>query len=314
MNKFLSAREIWPRITQLAMKTKKSLVAVAYFGQGASQILPLRKGSVLVVDASQNTVKASGTCPKDILDVLARKVEVHNCSNLHAKVFVFGRRAIIGSTNVSNNSKDVYLEAAVETTDPNVVAASREFVLSLRGDQIQKAYAKELMKLWNPPKRDGIRRPDIPRFHPLWVVPLERDGWDEIDKKHNIKAEPVAKRKIKNKKNYQLEMFQWEGGALLAGAKKGHQIIQAIMEGTSNRYYPPSRIIYWKKYQKDGKPNAIYYLETPKIRPFKRTEETVHQALGKLKSKLVLKSAAQRIKSPVIARILYQLWPGRLFE
>lgn len=311
MNRLLPSKDIWPRITQLARKTKKALVAVAYCGQGASQMLPLRKGSVLIVDASQKTVKASGTSPDELILLLKNKVEIHNCSNLHAKVFVFGRRAIVGSNNVSSNSKGYYLEAAIETTDPAVVRACRELVLSLRGDQIQKAYATELKKLWNPPKPAGLRRPDIPRFHPLWVVPLIQDDWDETDNKNDEKAEPMAKTKLKNKKKFQLEKFQWEGGSLIADAKKGHQIIQAIEEGKERRFYPPSRIIHIKRYKKKGKPQAIYYLETPKVKPYKRSASTVTAALGKWDKKLVLKFAAQRINNPIMARILYQLWPGQ---
>lgn len=177
MNRLLTTGELWPRITELAKTSAKCMVAVAYFGQGAKKLLPLKAGSVLVVDCDKRSVKGSRTCPFDLLALIRKKVEVHSCSNLHAKVFVFGKRAIIGSCNASKLSTDYYLEAAVETTDPSVVSQCRDFIQRLRGDQISPKYAKELCKIWNPPKFHLIRQPSIPRFHPLWVVPLIWDEW-----------------------------------------------------------------------------------------------------------------------------------------
>jgi hypothetical protein len=52
------------------------------------------------------TDDAEGASP-----VGATGVRLHNCFNLHAKVFVFGKRAIIGSTNVSRHSAEKLIEA-----------------------------------------------------------------------------------------------------------------------------------------------------------------------------------------------------------
>jgi hypothetical protein len=42
----------WKRITKLARQTSSAKVAVAYFGQGASRLLPLKSGSVLCTGTS----------------------------------------------------------------------------------------------------------------------------------------------------------------------------------------------------------------------------------------------------------------------
>src|SRR5262249_36005570 len=111
----------WKRLTKLAWQTTSAKVAVAYLCQGASKLLPLKSGSVLVVDLSKAAVRSGQACPQEVIKLLRKGVEVHSCSNLHAKVFAFGRRAIIGSTNVSRNSEHALIEAAVETTEPEVV-------------------------------------------------------------------------------------------------------------------------------------------------------------------------------------------------
>jgi len=53
-------------------------MAVAYFGKGASRLLPLTAGSRLVVDASECAVASGQTCPADLIKLVARGViELH---------------------------------------------------------------------------------------------------------------------------------------------------------------------------------------------------------------------------------------------
>jgi response regulator of citrate/malate metabolism len=50
----LITKNIWATLTKAAKLSKtKSMVAVAYFGQQGSSMLPLKKGSMLLVDASE---------------------------------------------------------------------------------------------------------------------------------------------------------------------------------------------------------------------------------------------------------------------
>ena len=311
MIRFLKTGEIWPRITHLAKKSAKAMVAVAYFGQEASQMLPLRSGSVLVVDCHPRSVKAGRTCPSDLLRLIRKNVEVHSCSNLHAKIFVFGGRAIIGSANASKLSKNYLLEGAVETTDKLVVAGCRELIQRLRGDQITPKYAQMLCKIWNPPKIFGEHQTVVARFHPLWVVPLIRLDWDEVDSDKDRHAEPIAKTKLTSRRRFVLEKFRWEGdNPFLRNVKRGHQIIQAMEGGSSHQLYRPSRVIHLKKYRKGSAPHLIVYLETPRVKPTWRMEHTVRTILGPLEKKFVLKQAARRIRDPRLAHALFQLWPG----
>src|SRR6478752_282263 len=100
MSTTLVARGIWGKITAAAVGSAASAnVAVAYFGAGASKLLPLKQGSRLVVDFSERAVTSGQTCPAEILKLIQRGVDVYSVSNLHAKVFVFRKRAFIGSTN-----------------------------------------------------------------------------------------------------------------------------------------------------------------------------------------------------------------------
>jgi len=121
--------KLWDKISALASTAKHRWVAVAYLGTGASELLPLGVGDVLVVDMSLAAIRSGQTNPYEIEKYIRSKVEVHSRSSLHAKVFVFDGKAIIGSANVSRNSQHKLVETAVITTDKDVVRDARGFVI-----------------------------------------------------------------------------------------------------------------------------------------------------------------------------------------
>ena len=139
---------IWERITALTKKQSgKCQVAVAYFGKHASELLPLEKGSTLVVDMSRKAVGSGQTNPSEIIKLLKNGVEIHSVENLHAKVFVLGKSAIVGSTNVSQLSAGSLIEAAIETTDAAIVASCKRFVLDYAGEYITLQYARRTTRV-----------------------------------------------------------------------------------------------------------------------------------------------------------------------
>ena|ERR1700722_610119 len=143
----------WDRIRTLVQKQPgKCHVAVAYFGSGASKLLPLKAGSVLVVDMSVRAVKSAQTKPSEVARLLRDGVEVHRVENLHAKVFVVGTRALVGSTNVSFTSANGLVEALLETNAQEPVRLCRDFVRSLKGEMISSAHAKRMQHLYRPPR------------------------------------------------------------------------------------------------------------------------------------------------------------------
>ena len=147
---FLNAR-IWPRLTKLARDSRQQChVAVAYFGQGASKLLPLPAGSILVVDMSEGSVKEGQTSPTEVGNMLRRKVAVYSCRGLHAKAFVFGKTAVVGSANVSARSKNILIEAAIETTEPKTVRSCVQFVRDWCRKRITKRDVERLAPLYNP--------------------------------------------------------------------------------------------------------------------------------------------------------------------
>lgn len=259
---------LWERVTALAKKAKRKYVAVAYLGSGATKLLPLNRGDVLVVDMSLAAVRAAQTNPTEVEKYLKRGVEVHSCSNLHAKVFVFDKKAIVGSANVSRNSRDDFVEAALITTDVDAVSSARGFVIALMGERITPAYVKACKKEYHSSKRNRSQngsKPAHPRFWVQRIYPLQTDD-PQRDKASQL-GWSLAQKKLKNKRLYEVEDISYhEENVLAQKAAVGDLIVQIWQEEDSHlRVYPPSRIVNIKPFISQRKARKkLIFVETPK--------------------------------------------------
>jgi len=180
---FLSSA-VWRTIRKAIRTSPVSHVAVAYFGRGGSRRLPLERGSILVVDASELAVKSGQTCPAELLKLYRRGVQIYSREFLHAKVFVAGKTAFVGSANVSSHSENVLMEAMVATSDHRVVAESRRFVLGLRDIPLGPESLSDLAKMYRPPanpaggtprnRRGGMPRLKLVSFEDREVTTAEQ--------------------------------------------------------------------------------------------------------------------------------------------
>ena len=281
---------LWAKITSLAKKAKRRYVAVAYLGSGATSLLPLGKRDILIADVSPTAVRAGQTNPYEVEKYLNRDVEVHSCSNLHAKVFVFDNCAIIGSSNVSKNSKDNLIETALLSTDPAIVTSARGFVLSLMGEHLTPTYVKYLQKEYKKdytPRKGGKRRkkgePSI--HHPrLWVHRLVPVEFDEKENQLSESGTKRAREKLRDKRRYTVGVVSYDDrGRFTREAKFGDQIIQVWEEDDKLWVYPPSRIILIKPYvdSRPGKASKrLVFLEEPrfpKLLPWKRFSDALNK-------------------------------------
>ena len=94
--------------------------------------IQLRQGDTLIVDASIDKIKGGLTAAKVLDRASKRGAEIFSFTNLHAKVYVFGGTAVIGSSNTSKSSTDTLLEAAVITDEPSLTSAARRLIGKLR--------------------------------------------------------------------------------------------------------------------------------------------------------------------------------------
>jgi hypothetical protein len=216
---FLSEK-VWAELTEAVSNSKRQcFAAVAYFAKGASSQLPLPKGSLLVVNASDSMVAAGVTCPAELIKLLNRGVRIFNEPKLHAKVFVVGKTAYIGSINVSQHSASHWIEAAIRTTDPDAVRAARKFVEDHCNNQMGPERLKELQKIYRDPLVPGGRigkgktrksasGKTIPR---LLLAQLKLEDYSEQEQELCDEGEIVAKQNSQHPRSWIQESILWEG-------------------------------------------------------------------------------------------------------
>lgn len=267
-------RNPWQVITKAIKKAPgQCCVAVAYFGQSGSKLLPLKAGSTLVVNLSEAAVRAGQTNPGEIAKLLKRGVRVYSVNNLHAKVFVTPSRVIIGSSNVSKNSANSLIEAALCSPDRKMIKTCRTFVTSLCGEAVSLGYVKKLKKLWKPPKFFPGAAPDkkagkriivTPTHNAAWMFPLTEGSWSARAHEAESHGKPKAKKRMRTPRQSDLDEFLWEDDAAIKKVKLGHLVAQ-VVETRGTKYVSPlGRVRHIERFREDGVPSGILFLEIPK--------------------------------------------------
>jgi hypothetical protein len=266
----LISDNLWPTLTRAIRSSKRPCqVAVAYLGQGAAKMLPLPKGSRLVVDASERTVKLGLTCPAELLKLHKKGVEVFSVMNLHAKVYVTGSNAFIGSANASQHSAGTLIETLLQTTEPQAVKQSRQFVETLCLQSLGPEQLKALVNIYRPPNLPGGRpgkhpvpkKTVKPELAEVYLAQLDQDGpWPDDEEELRDSGWTTAKRVRKHRANtHEVEEFRWAGNC---GFRQGQQVIQILGEQNGETWvYPPGHVLHVRKHPKK---NVSYvYVEYP---------------------------------------------------
>ncbi|MFD9670059.1 phosphatidylserine/phosphatidylglycerophosphate/cardiolipin synthase family protein, partial [Rhodococcus sp. NPDC059968] len=76
----------WPHITRAIRTRGARYAAIGYLGQDAPDLLPLRAGDLLVVNASKAAIRAHATSPAALAYYVNKGVRVLSSPTLHAKV------------------------------------------------------------------------------------------------------------------------------------------------------------------------------------------------------------------------------------
>jgi hypothetical protein len=265
MTNHLVLDDPWPRITA-ACKKSRGDVAVAYVGQGAGRLLPLRTSSRLVVDASEGAVRSGQTDPRELLKYFRKGVEVFSQPRLHAKVFAFANVAFVGSTNVSGRSADYLVEAAVSLTTRPSVAQARGFVQDVAKSPMGEQFLKRLVKIYRPPRVGGGKRrrqqrvPTQERLAegaPLNLIRLVPMEWGPAEWQADEAGIQEA-RKLK-RRGFKLDSFSWRKLKL---PSMDEQVLMLTTYSSRNAVLaPPGRLLAARKVR--GLDEYVIQIELP---------------------------------------------------
>lgn len=229
---------VWSHLGEARRQARqRAWIAVAYFGKGAARLLPIKSGSRLVVDASDNAVKSGQTHPADLQTLQKKGVRIFNHPRLHGKVYVFGGVAAIGSANASRNSTDILVEAMVMTTERRLVEDAKAFVESIAKNEIGPEELVRLQKKYRPPKRPFAgarsgrrRRPaaaeaSIPSIRVVHLVTGQ--NWTDKDWAEQEAGEAIARRRRKPGRSWKTDDFRWVGAQSF---RRGDKIMMITRE------------------------------------------------------------------------------------
>ena len=260
--KFIGGEKVgWRALKSAFGKGHKADVAVAFLGDGAHKRLRLSKGSLLVVDASEDIVRNGLTDPEEIQKFRKRGVRVFHYKDLHAKVFVLKTRAFVGSANVSNSSADKLAEALISTNDSKVVAAARRFVRNCTHTEIGPEYLKSLQKIYRPPRPSNGTHPGLDF---IWAIDLPIASYSKAADSAREKGIKKAKRKLRSSRYFEVADFQTSHRELSRIALRDF-VLQRVRESQKpHRLYPIGIVVHIEEFQDQGEDSGIVFLECRK--------------------------------------------------
>ena len=304
-------QDIWSHLTKAVRSSRQSCaVAVAYFGSGAGRLLPLPKGSRLVVDASERAVASGQTCPADLSKLVRGGVKAYSVPNLHAKVFVLGRAAYIGSPNVSTRSASQLIEAVVRTTEPGAVSAARKFVRDHCLHELTPAVLQRLGKLYRPPQVPGGKQgktsltntsphPTLPR---VLLAQLHLGDWSEHEYSLHDAGLATARKRREHPRSFQFEAFMVTGKC---GYQRGDVVVQVTDHGGGKILVSPPGNVLHTRSGRDGKANkTCVYLERATDR--RRRLKVLAPLLGRGGMKRLRRDGV--VRNAAFARALLNIW------
>ena len=322
--KFLTGPRIWNRITQLSGQRGTALVASPYIGKGAAKMLPLNAGSILITRFELSAISAGQVCPQDVLELLHRGIRVFNSPSLHAKIYLFPKVVVLGSSNASHTSRDRLLEACVETNEPRILAQARSLLMSLLSDPIDENTVRAMLTKYRAPAvfplsegKSGLTvqrravRPDELSVRPLWLLPVvEQESFSvaENGALAQAKEEGLAAAKVREKNCVETLLCP---GNQRKKLEVGDMVLIRHRDKTygSDMLSPPARILSFRKVR--GKDEfALAYVWRPGARDMQT--EGVLRKLGD--DATTLKNLVQAIRpaKPHEREALLRLWPAKL--
>ena len=94
----------WSKISSYFTEGAPKFAAIAYVSKGTP--LKFGNGDILICDASESSIKSGNTDAGILLNFKKNGAQIFSCENLHAKIVVCGKYAVIGSSNLSKSSED----------------------------------------------------------------------------------------------------------------------------------------------------------------------------------------------------------------
>jgi len=274
MTRFLQGAELWKTLKDLAKKSSgRRLVAAPYVGQGAAKLLRLGKGDALLCALTLGNAKAGNVAPSELKKLQRSGVQLFMQNDLHAKIYLFGSKAVVCSANLSERSEGGLDEAGILLSDRDEVAAIRKWFEDRLAAPIQPKWLAKCAKAYRPPRGQGNRRrTQGPKrafaeiFGP-WIVTTHKAKAPVSEKPliQNVKREARRRLKSLSKSDVEVIRMRWANSQIAREAKVGDALIQVCSDDFTEQVYPHGSILSIRHAKGAGGRQVAYFtVEMPK--------------------------------------------------
>jgi len=242
-----------------------------------------------------------------------RGASLHSLPGLHAKVFLFGEIAVIGSANLSRSR---YFEAGIITRDHVVISGVASLIdeMSRRADVIDDRFLDRISKI--PVQRKFVQR--VPAsFRPSMTERGNRTWIIEVNqlREHAFPEEThaatrglrLAEKHLKNQRNT-ISWIRFVGNRRFrSDARKGDSVIQIYksLDLKYPRVFHHSAIL---RVQNEARCTR-FYVESAPDEDKRSLSWTDFMRIARASGLRRISKHAMREISEEIARRLHQLWP-----
>lgn len=314
------SENLWPAICQKAKHAEQRKAAVAYVTDAT--LLPLRKGDLLVTDASDASIAGGRTSAATLQQYFKAGVNLFSLPALHAKILVLDDWAVVGSANASQHSASVYFEAAVVADRPDVVGQTDTLIQAFAesATPIDKAFVERVLKI--PVVRvqsqfEGrARKPRIEAAtqQRFWFVSLRGEASYPGDEDTIEEVAAQIQKKVKSTSGV-ADWFWWSGNARFpTQAREGDVVVECwrpkakVATSRSVRVYGHGRIA--KIFQEPGVKARTFHCIWPPDHEDRAISWSAFQRLAKragITRKLSYTSTIELTSKQSSA--LFEIWP-----
>jgi hypothetical protein len=203
--------------------------------------------------------------------LVRRGVRIYTRADLHAKVFLLGRRAIVGSANYSANSRDVLDEAGVMLSDPGEVSAIREWFGMRLVEPVGREWLSVCEKAYRAAearrRRRAERQPQVSGVAGPWVISTVPDrSDDEREERQRDAVTARGKPRLASPRSNGIETVKWMGSdGFRKGAREGDLVVELHKDGAKKTVKPHARILARREGRTARGSSATYFaMEYPK--------------------------------------------------
>jgi phosphatidylserine/phosphatidylglycerophosphate/cardiolipin synthase-like enzyme len=147
VTRFLFGDLLWKEIAKRAKNAHRTKAAIAYVTKASP--LALKRGDVLVVDASDGAIASGQTSAAVLFSLRKKGISLFSHDGLHAKVVIADSVLFSSSANLSDSSFSKLFEAGIETDNPNSVSGAVGMVekLMVTSPTIDLAFIVRIKKI-----------------------------------------------------------------------------------------------------------------------------------------------------------------------